>query len=191
MAKTRQNLNLESMKCDRGKSKMNVLAVATHRNMTTVLWNRFSKSSNETEKSAGSQCSTHAKRLGFTLKGNTTIHYPKSTVCRGDGPIVFLTPDLDSDAGRARYPQHLCCLTIWPSLLGDFSVCTGALPSVFLCHDISCFEYRKLPEVHESHEQKSSNSTTQLALGMNWEEKDRPIAKERVISHNSRHQQAV
>lgn len=36
VAKTRQNLNLESMKYHRGKSKVNVLAVATHRSMTTT-----------------------------------------------------------------------------------------------------------------------------------------------------------
>lgn len=100
------------------------------------------------------------KDWGSHSKATQPSSTPNLLCVEGRTDLVFLTPDLESDAGRARFPQHahhLCCLTTWPSLLGVFSVYWCPSPQYFSV--MILVEYRKLPEAHESHEQKSSDST--------------------------------
>lgn len=70
------------MKYHRGKSKVNVLQVATHRNIISNTLKCLSKRT-KTEKSGGSQCSTHTRML-FKLKRQHNPTITLNLLCKGD-----------------------------------------------------------------------------------------------------------
>lgn len=75
VAKTRQNLKLEST-YHRGKSKVNVLKVATCGNIINSTMKMLEQEDQGTEKSGGPRYYAHTKRLVFKLKGNPTHPLP-------------------------------------------------------------------------------------------------------------------